>query len=171
MQISKAAKWVLAGVALLAYLAGGLSRISFNVDVLKMLPDRLGTVTGLSLFARHFSRPGELIVTVEAATPETADAAVKALAASFRTRPDVAERVVSESPWEAHPQELAEFLAYLLINQPPPAFQTLLDRMAPGQIAKTLDDTKETMADSMDARDMAMAGYDPLGMTRSLDLE
>jgi predicted RND superfamily exporter protein len=164
-------KWVLVVAALLAYMAGGLSRISFNVDVLKMLPDRLGTVTGLSLFARHFSRPGELIVTVQAPAPEEADAAVKSLAASFRSRPELATRVVSESPWQSHPRELAEFLAYLLINQPPAAFQTLLERMGPGQIDATLADTKETMADSLDARDIAMAGYDPLGMTRSLDLE
>lgn len=158
------------GVLLLAYVAGGLSRISFNVDVLKLLPARLGTVTGLSLFARHFTRPTELLLTVEAPSDEVAEAAVKALDERLRARPDLALRVVSESPWEARPQELAEFLAFLLINQPPGDFQKLVGRMAPERIDATLQETKETMANSLGAREVAMAGYDPLGMMQSLDL-
>ncbi len=170
MDVRKIALRALLGVALLAYVAGGMSRISFNVDVLKLLPTRLGTVTGLSLFARHFSRPTELIVTVEAADADAAEAAVKALEERLRATPGPVKQVVSASPWETRPQDLSEFLAYLLVNLPPEEFGKLLGRMAPETIATTLQETKETLAESFTAREVAMASYDPLGLMRSLDM-
>ena len=98
MDIRKFVTRLLLVIGLIAFVAGGLLRISFNIDLLKLLPKRLGTVTGLSLFARHFSKPTELIVTVEATDADSAEQAVTALAASFRNKPQLAQRVVTESP-------------------------------------------------------------------------
>jgi hypothetical protein len=80
-------------VALGTVLAGlvitGLSHISFNVDILKLLPPRLKQVEGLSIFLKHFSLPNELIVTVEGSDAETVEASTEALTAQFCGRPDL----------------------------------------------------------------------------------
>ncbi len=157
-------------VALAAFVITGLSRISFNVDVLKLLPTRLGTVTGLSLFARHFARPTELLVTVNAPDADAAERAVTVLAERFRSQPNLVARVVAQSPWEARPEQLSEFVAYLLMNQPPDKFAELLSRLSPEKIGATLQETKDTLADSFAPSDIGVASYDPLGLLRSLDL-
>ena len=61
--------WLALGVAALVFVAAGLSRISFNVEILKLLPTHLPQVEGLSLFLKHFSQPTELIVTIKGASP------------------------------------------------------------------------------------------------------
>src|ERR1700710_2638419 len=93
-------RWIGIVVALLLFTGAGLSRISFNVDILKLLPTHLPQVKGLSLFLKHFAQPNELIVTVEAPTAEAADAAAEALAAAFAHEPELVERTVSHAPWE-----------------------------------------------------------------------
>src|SRR5580698_8953193 len=97
----------------------GLSRISFNVNILKLLPTHLPQVKGLSLFLKHFAQPNELIVTIEAATAEEADAKATAIAGVLNKSPDLAQRAVARAPWEKNPADLAELLAYLVLNQPP----------------------------------------------------
>jgi len=171
MSVRKLVLCGLAALALAAFVIGGLSRISFNVDVLELLPERLGTVTGLSLFAKHFARPTELIVTVEGADPDATEQAVNSISEGLRNRPELASRVVSASPWESRPEELAEFAADLLINQPPERFAQIAERVMPQRIGTTLDETKETMAESFAPSEIGLASYDPLGLLQSLDIE
>src|SRR5678815_4580916 len=105
--------WV---AAALIFLAAGLSQISFNIDILKLLPTQLRQVGGLSLFLKHFALPNELIVTVEAPTAEQAETAADSLAAHFRARPDLVRRAVSRPPWEQNPGELTELFAYMTVS-------------------------------------------------------
>src|SRR5258707_1157384 len=93
-------RWIGIVLALLLFTGAGLSHISFNVDILKLLPTHLTQVKGLSLFLKHFAQPNELIVTVEAATPEAAEIAADTLAETFARRPDFVQRAVSRAPWE-----------------------------------------------------------------------
>ncbi len=167
----KSARWFLIAVALVAYCAVGFSRISFNVDILKLLPTHLRQVEGLSLFLKHFALPDELMVTVEAPHSEAAETATAKLAAHLRTRPDLARRVVDLPPWESSPADLSEFLAFALLNQPPEKIRDLRVHLAPDAIGQTLRDTLEQLGDSVEPREIAMLGYDPLGLTRTLDFD
>src|SRR5579864_119990 len=97
----------------LVFVGAGLSRISFNVDILKLLPTHLPQVKGLSLFLKHFAQPDELIVTVEAPTPESAEAAADKLAEALAAHPELARRAVARAPWEKRPADLSELLAFL----------------------------------------------------------
>jgi len=56
--------WVLVLLFGAVYIAAGLSRISFNIDILRLLPTHLPQVEGLSLFLKNFAQQDELIVTV-----------------------------------------------------------------------------------------------------------
>ncbi len=76
----------LIGVAVLAFVFAGLSRISFNIEILKLLPTNLRQVEGLSLFLKYFSLPNELIITIDAPDADTAEAAADGLAEHLGAR-------------------------------------------------------------------------------------
>ncbi|MDB6171519.1 MAG: Exporter-like protein [Chthoniobacteraceae bacterium] len=160
-------KWLLI-LLLVAFTAAGLSRISFNIEILKLLPDNLKQVTGLSLFLKHFSLPNELIVTLEAPDSDTAEAAADALAEHFRTRPDLFKHAVSRPPWEKKPAELSELLAFLAINQPPEKIKELLTRTTPENAPETLKSSLEKLGDSLSPQEIALLSYDPYGFSQAL---
>src|SRR5687768_12562997 len=135
--------------AALVFLAAGLSRISFNVDILKLLPTQLRQVGGLSLFLKHFALPNELIVTVEAADAESAEAAADALATHLRARTDLVHRAVSRPPWEQNPGELTELFAYMILNQSPEKIRALVERLTPEQRKIALENTLEKLNTSV----------------------
>ena len=160
--------WILAAVAALAYIAAGLSRISFNVDILRLLPSHLRQVEGLSLFLKNFALPDELIITVEAPDSGTAEAVADKLAAELRGHPQLVKSAVSRPPWENDPSTLAEFLAFLLLNQPADKTGEIQRRLSPGRAAATLQETMETLSTSVSPRDIALLSYDPFGLSSSL---
>lgn len=164
-------RWVVIAVVLAAFCYAGLSRISFNVEILKMLPTHLRQVQGLSLFLKHFSQPDELMIVLEAADSDTAEAAASELAEHLRGHPELVRQVVDRAPWEASSPQMAEFLAFLLLNQPPEKIAALSTSLAPETIATTLQQLREKLADSIDPQEIAMLGYDPLGFTRLLDFQ
>ncbi len=75
----------LALAGLVVCVGWGLSRITFNVDILRLLPTHLRQVQGLSLFLKHFAQPDELIVTVEASNQQTAETAADDIAAALNS--------------------------------------------------------------------------------------
>src|SRR4051794_34934228 len=84
--------------ALLVFTVAGLSRISFNIDILKLLPAHLPQVEGLSLFLKNFALPNELIVTLEAPDGDATEQAADALAEQFRAHPELVRRAVARPP-------------------------------------------------------------------------
>jgi predicted RND superfamily exporter protein len=167
----RASRWLLLALALAAFCYAGLSRISFDVSVLKLLPGNLRQVQGLGLFLKHFALPDELMVTLEAADSDTAETAATELAEHLRTRPDLARSVVERAPWEAGSPQMGEFLAFALLNQPPEKISALAARLAPETIAATLDESRTKLSESIDPQQIAMLGYDPLGLTALLDFQ
>jgi len=154
-------RWVGIAVALLVFVGAGLSRISFNVDILRLLPTHLPQVKGLSLFLKHFAQPNELIVTIEAPTPAAADRTAGTLAEALAKRPDLVERVVAHAPWEKHPADLSELLAYLVLNQPPEKIRSLVAAVAPENADATLKASVERLGDSVSPQEIAVLSYDP----------
>jgi predicted RND superfamily exporter protein len=161
-------RWIAVVVPLLVFVGVGLSHISFNVDVLKLLPTHLPQVKGLSLFLKHFAQPNELIITVEGTTPEAADRAVEAIARPISARSDLAERVVARAPWEKHPADLSELLAYLILNQPPEKIRALVDNLAPNNAPAVLKANLEKLGDSISPQEIALLSYDPYGLAGAL---
>jgi uncharacterized protein len=161
-------RWILLAVIALAYIAAGLSRISFNVDILRLLPSHLRQVEGLSLFLKNFAQPDELIVTIEAADSETAEAAADRLASALRRHSRLVKSAVARPPWENDPASLSEFLTFLLLNQPAEKMDGIRARLAPDQAGKTLQETLETLQTSVSPRDLSLLSYDPFGLSSAL---
>lgn len=152
-------------VALLAFTVAGLSRISFNIDILKLLPTHLRQVEGLSLFVKNFALPNELIVTLEGSDSDAMDRATESLADEFRAKPELAKSAVSRAPWEKQPAQLSELLAYLVLNQPPEKIRAITADLSPENAPTRLKGTLEKLADSVSPQEIAMLGYDPFAFT------
>ena len=165
---SLAAGKIVGVAALLVGVGIGLSRISFNVDILRLLPGNLRQVQGLSRFLKYFAQPDELILTVEAKDPPTAQRAADDIAAKLSAMPQTIRRAAARPPWENDPGQLVELLAFLTINQPPAAVRELLARTRPGRAADTLQDTRERLADSASPQEVGLLSYDPYGLAGPL---
>ncbi|MBE7210428.1 MAG: MMPL family transporter [Gluconacetobacter diazotrophicus] len=154
-----------AGVLVLV--AAGLSRISFNVEILKLLPANLRQVQGLSLLLREFVADDELVITVEAPTAEAAATDADAIAAALSSRSDLARHAYARPPWEGNPAQLAELLAFLALNQPPEQVRALVDRLSPEHAPQTLRDTLDKLSGSMSPQEIGLLSYDPYDLTGS----
>ncbi|MCP5527498.1 MAG: MMPL family transporter [Verrucomicrobiales bacterium] len=143
----------------------GLWRLRFDVDVLNLLPGELPAVHGLKLHQEHFANDRELLVTVEAPTAEDASHAAEAIATRLRAAPGLVERAVWQPPWLDHPEDTADFIAWLWLNQTPEAVQELADRLDPARLPARLEGIREQLATSFSPTDIARFSYDPLGLT------
>ena len=152
---------------LLIFVAAGLSRISFNVDILKLLPVHLRQVQGLSLLLKEFVADNELIITVEAPTAEAAEANADALATHLSGMSTLVKRAYARPPWEKNPAQLSELLAFLALNQPPEKVRALMDRLSPDNAPRTLHETLEKLSESMSPQDIGLLSYDPYDISGS----
>ncbi len=159
---------IAAGAALLACVVLGFSRISFNVDILRLLPTGLRQVQGLSRFLKYFSQPDELIVTVEAPDAQAAEKAADEIAAKLGGMTGEVKRAVARPPWEKNPAQLTELLAFLAINQPPADVQSLVARVSPEQAKATLQATLEKLSDSVSPQEIGLLSYDPYDLAGPL---
>ncbi|HQF40544.1 MAG TPA: hypothetical protein PK322_15625, partial [Opitutaceae bacterium] len=151
--------WALLAIAL----AAGAARLRFDTEILHLLPDGLDVVRGLMLHQRHFADPRELIVTIDAPTAEDAESGARAVAEILRAETDLVSWAEWESRWTERPDEAAEMIAYLWYNSPPATLSSLIARLEPESLAKTLESARERLATSMSPEDLA-SGYDPYGM-------
>ena len=161
-------RWIAAVAGLLVFAAFGLSRISFDVDILRMLPTNLRQVRSLSVFLKNFAESDELIITVEAPNADTAAKTADAIADRLGGMPQLVKRAVSRPPWEKQPAQLAELLAFLLLNQPPDAARALAARLSPAQAPATLQGTLEKLTDSVSPQEIGLLSYDPYDLAGPL---
>src|SRR6266478_4824767 len=122
---------------LLLPIAIGLVRLRFNVEIFDLLPGNLPVVAGLKLYQQHFASARELLVTVQASEAEGAENAARTIAESLRKETNIVAAVTWLPPWLEHPDQAAELLAYLWLNQPPDKFSELADRLAPDKLKAT----------------------------------
>lgn len=160
---------IAAFVVLLALTALGLSRISFDVDVFKMLPPHLQQAEGLSIFLKHFARNDEMLVTIEVGDSEMASKAADELSDVFRAHPELVSKVTHRPRWETNPGELAELAAYLLLNAPPDKVKAAAERAAPDRTAQTLQQSLDRLAETVSPAEVMRLGYDPLRFSEALD--
>lgn len=152
---------------LLLLLAGlGLARLRFDVEVLNLLPNDLPAVQGLKLYQEHFANARELIVTVTAADSETAESAARDLAERLRAETNLVATVTWQPPWLEHPEQAAELIAHLWLNQPPEILAQLNKRLATTNLKPLLQATRDQLATTLSPTDIAQLSYDPFGFTR-----
>jgi uncharacterized protein len=142
----------------------GLSRLSFDVEFLRLLPQHLGQVKGLSLLLQHFSQPQEIVITIESADADLSSELSNSLAATLRDHPDLIQQVVDAPPWESQPDQLAELLAFAALNSPPPAFAALLQRLDPAQATANANAAFATLNETFSLSEATLLGYDPFGI-------
>lgn len=157
------ARYLVAAALVLFATVVGLSRISFDVDILKMLPAELPQVRGLGLFLKHFAQADQLILTIESTSAETTDSVADAVAERLRQREDLVRSVVSEPPWESRAGNFKEIAAYLSLNSSEAAFRALHHRLSRENREEALKAALERIADSVVPREVALSGYDPYG--------
>jgi uncharacterized protein len=144
----------------------GLLRLRFDVEVFDLLPSEVPAVAGLKLYQEHFSNARELIITLRTKSAEQAETAASTLAAQLRGAPELVESVTWEPPWLEHPEQAAELIGYLWLNQPPKEFDALAKRLAPENLGTVLAATREELATSMSPQEIGRLSYDPYGLTR-----
>ncbi len=143
----------------------GLSRITMNVDPLALLPAHLPEVKGVKFFYEQFSRPNELIITLEG---DDAESAAQSLAAEFERRPDLVDCVVWNLPLQSDSQVAADLLAYLWFNADPVQTKKLLARLAADHIELELAELIEELSTGLPDQETYMRAYDPLGLISGL---
>ncbi|MGI8604394.1 MAG: MMPL family transporter [Verrucomicrobiales bacterium] len=165
----RSGRWWLWGgflVGLAAYVCFGLSRITLDVDITRLLPPRMKETVGYQLFLKNFSHPNELLMTLEGADAEALESAAAAIDKQLGAG-KLARRVVWQLSTDQQSPALIELTAWALINQTPERLAELEKQLAPERIKATLEANIERLATSLDASE-GMLGYDPLGLTSPL---
>ncbi len=144
----------------------GLARLHFDVEVLDLLPAKIPAVQGLKLYQQHFTNARELVVTVKAPNREIAEQTARAIAVDLQRATNLVAGVTWQPPWLEHPEQTAELIAYLWLNQPPEQFAELAGRLAETNLANVLAATRDQLATTLSPADIAQLSYDPFGLTR-----
>jgi predicted exporter/lauroyl/myristoyl acyltransferase len=158
--------WWLPG---LVPLIAGLARLHFDAEMLDLLPPQIPAVQGLKIYQQHFTDGRELILTVRAPDRNAAEQAASTIALALQHATNLVAAVTWQPPWREHPEQTAELIAYLWLNQPPEQFARLGGRLAETNLAKVLADTREQLATTLSPSEIARLSYDPFGLTRLPD--
>ena len=148
------------------YCAVGISRIRFDVDVTKLLPEDLPEAAGARVFMEHFLKRSQVLVLLEGTSAEAVEAATERVAGALEAKRELVQRVV----WRRADDEVgawAEFVAWSLLNQPEASMRAWMEGLSEARLAGTLGVYLEGLATSPFMAD-GLAGYDPLGLTGPL---
>ena len=162
MKLSRSWLWLL----ILVPLALGIARLRFDVEILNLLPEKLSVAQGLKIYQQNFSDARELIITLEAPTPDETESAARTLAQLLRSQTNLVADVTWQPAWMENPGQAAELLAFLWLNQPPALFGELTSRLAVANLTNVLNGALDQLATSLSPADLALGGYDPYGLMR-----
>ncbi len=153
-------------LALLLPMAAGFARLHFDADVLSLLPAHMPAVQGLKMYQEHFANSRELILTVHGADAESTKSAAQSISDHLRQETNLVADATWQPPWLEHPEQMAELIGYLWLNQPPKVFGQLANSLAETNLSAVLSATRERLATTLSPADMAQWSYDPFGLTQ-----
>ena len=153
--------WLLLLVPIIA----GLARLHFDVEMLDLLPPEVPAVQGLKIYQQHFTDARELIVTVRAPDRDSAERAAKSIAENLQRTTNLVATVTWQPPWQEHPEQTAELIAYLWLNQPPEKFAQLAAQLSETNLASVLAATRDQLSTTLSPNEIAQLSYDPFGLT------
>ena len=149
--------WFLLVVVLLA----GFSRLRFDADPLGLLPGNLPAVAALRLHQQLFDGSREILVVLEAPTPDEARRFAEAVAGDLETMTPW----VASARWEMSLRDsLAENMAWMWLQQPTAHLADLESRWASPALQAAITEARERLATSLNPLEIARASYDPLGL-------
>src|SRR5262249_3452520 len=108
----------------------------------------------------------ELIITVKTSDADQTEELAHRLAEALRKETNLISSVIWEPPWLEHPDQSAELLAFLWLNQPPAEVHALTNRLGPEKLPEILTSAREELASSMSPGEIGRLSYDPFGFTR-----
>ncbi|MBX3745415.1 MAG: MMPL family transporter [Verrucomicrobiae bacterium] len=154
-------RWLIGG-ALGLLLAAGLLRLRLDTDVLGLLPDDLPTVAALKLQDRHFTPQRDLVLGIEGDDPDVNREAARTVAEALRGVPGLVRWAVWTAPWEEHPEDAIETVAFAWLQGEPAEVERLVARLAPDPLAATLAAARRELATALSPDLLARRGYDPM---------
>ena len=154
--------WLLGLVPIIA----GLARLHFDAEMLDLLPSEVPAVQGLKIYQQHFTDARELILTVRASDRDSAEQTARTIAEVLQRTTNLVAAVTWQPPWQERPEQTAELIAYLWLNQPPEKFAQLAGRLSEANLANVLAATREQLATTLSPNEIAQLSYDPFGLTR-----
>ena len=154
--------WLLLLIPIIA----GLARLHLDAEMLDLLPAKVPAVQGLKIYQQHFTDARELIITVRGPDREAAELAAKTIAENLQLATNLVAAVTWQPPWQEHPEQTAELIAYLWLNQPPDKFADLATQLSETNLANVLTATREQLATTLSPQEIAQLSYDPFGLTR-----
>ena len=152
-------------LGVLALSAIALTRLSFNVDPLDVLPGDAPGVKGLRVFSEKFSGKGELIITLERGGEDVGTDA-QSLAAHLRATEGLSSWVEWQPLWEENPVVASQLPAYVWLNGKAEDLLALSERLAGDRIEATLQEAIDELSFGLDGEALALAAYDPLKLLR-----
>ena len=153
-------------LALLIPIVAGLARLHFDAEVLDLLPANIPAVEGLKLYQEHFANASELLIALKAPDRDTAERAAAAIAQALVQETNLVADATWRPPWLEHPDQTAELIGYLWLNQPPEVFAELAARLEETNLPSLLAATRDQLAVSLSPAEIAQSSYDPFGLTR-----
>ena len=166
--MSRRSIYLIIAPIVVAAIVFGVSRISFNVEILDVLPKSLDNVKALKAYREHFSSPNKLVITFSSGNAERTGEAVEKIVAELQE-----SGMIGHTRWRTEVEEDAdagaEVMAYLWLNSDPEVFAG----WAEGMLTKEARDERlanqmERLAEPMmtaDPQSFALQ-YDPYGMLR-----
>ena len=144
--------------------AVGVNRLSFNVDLMKLLPPGLPGVAGTVAFQQFHDRPDELLVTLQATDGADVGDAAASLAERLVAERGLTGAVQAEPVWRTAPVGLTELIAHAWLNAPPERVLELEATLAPERIGALLQARLGAIAQTFDPLTAALSSRDPLGL-------
>ena len=140
----------------------GLRRLSFETDVLKVLPADIPEVQALEVFRNHFDNDQQVIVLMHH-DEEVFEEDAKSLTEHLRT--ELGEgRVEYRSRFEDDPESFAASLARMWADHDPAEVAQLVTTLKdPVALRALLEESRDKVSLSLDQEEATMTSYDPLG--------
>ena len=152
------------GAAWLLLVVAGLWQLRLDVQVLNLLPRDLPTVRALKLYEEHFANANELVISLQGLGPEVLEEAAREMARELRRQSNLVAQAVWTPPWMEHPEQMAEFSAYLWLNQPREEVEQLAARLKGTNLPALLEEAKQQLTISLSPDEIARLSYDPFGL-------
>ncbi len=167
-RLRRPAGWTwLAGIAVVAIVAAGYSRLTLDMDLFSLLPADSRQAQGLKLYQEAFGSSQELVISLRAGDRQAAAAAAESMAGALQAS-GLASQVLWRNPLE-DPHQLASLIAFVWQNEPPEKFHDMTERFAGPQLDATLDATLERLGSSLEPQQVARLARDPYRLTEALE--
>lgn len=140
--------------------------IRLETELLALLPQGLASVRGLDGFQRQFASDREVILVADDALPVAArEEAFRKLRPALAALPGVESVTAPGEEWLKSAPQLA---AWAIWNLPPAPFAKVTAALRPEAVQQRLAELPSVLAGALDAEEMAIRQFDPLGLLDAL---